>query len=78
MACACKVTKYVNRIDKRYGQKTWQNKKSNISGMIKNWFYNALIAIISLPFLPIITLYLIVRKCFSKKPILLDKIFKLK
>jgi hypothetical protein len=77
MACACKVTKYVNKIEKRYGKKTWDNNKTNISGLIKKAFSKVFFTVIILPLTLPIILFFLIRNCFNKKPISLDKIFKI-
>jgi hypothetical protein len=78
MACACKVTKYVNRIEKRYGNKTWNSKKSNVSGIIKNVIKKGVVILICIPIVPIMLTYILVRNCFTKKAISIDKVFKLR
>ena len=78
MACACKVTQHVSKIEERYGTKVLPSKKTDISGKVKLAVKKTLFGLIILPFIPIIFLYLLIRNCFSKKAISLDKILKIK
>ena len=54
MACACKVSKYLNRVEQRYGTNIRPTKKTDISGKIKTFFKKALIWIVCLSFIPIV------------------------
>lgn len=78
MACACKVSKYLNRVEQRYGTNIRPTKKTDISGKIKTFFKKALIWIVCLPFIPIVFIYLLLRKCLTNKPISLDNLIKIK
>jgi hypothetical protein len=78
MGCACKVSRYVNKVEEHYGTSIFPAKKTNISEKITIFFKKLLITLICLPFIPIIILTLLVHNWFTKKPILLDKFINLK
>ncbi len=78
MACACKVSKYLNRVEQRYGTNIRSTKKTDISGKIKTFFKKVLIWIVCLPFIPIVFIYLLLRKCLTNKPISIDNLIKIK
>lgn len=78
MACACKVNRQISLIEKHYGTNALPSKKTHIADDIKLFFKKGIIFLICIPFIPIMVLYTIIRKCFTKKPIELDKIFKIK
>lgn len=77
MACACKVTKYINKVEKRYGKHSWNDRKSNISGMIGTAIKKTLTWIIILPLIPFFMAYILIRKRFTQKAISIDKLFKI-
>lgn len=68
MACACKVTEHINKIQKQYGVKQ-PTIKTNIKETIVVFFHKVLIWLICLPFIPIIAIGLIIRKLITNKPI---------
>lgn len=78
MSCACKVTRYVNSLEKRYGTNIMPTKKTNIRESIRTNFIKIIELLLIVFFIPIIILFLIVRKIFTKKPISIDNLFKLK
>lgn len=78
MACACKVSRYVNKVEEHYGTSILPAKKTNISEKVSVFFKKLIIALICLPFIPIIILTLLVRNWFTKKPIQLDKFINFK
>lgn len=77
MACACKVTKYINKVEKRYGKHSWNDRQSNISGIISSTIKKMLMWMVVIPLTPIFMTFILVRNCFTKKPISVDKIFKI-
>ena len=78
MACACKVTQHISKVEERYGTKVLPTKKTDISGMVKLVLKNILLMLLMLPFIPIIILYVLIRNCFTKKAISIDKFLKMK
>jgi hypothetical protein len=78
MACACKVSRYVNKVEEHYGTSILPAKKTNISEKISVFFKKLIIVLICLPFIPIMILTLLVRNWFTKNPIQLDKFINFK
>ena len=78
MGCACKVSRYVNKVEEHYGTSILPAKKTNISEKITIFFKKLLITLICLPFIPIAVLFLLIRNWFSKKPIYLDRFINFK
>ena len=79
MACACKVNQRINEIQKLYGH--GKNKplvKTNIAENTKLILKQFLIYLCCIPFLPFMILYLAWKSIVNKKPIKIDKLFKLK
>ena len=68
MACACKVTEHINKMQKQYGVKQ-PTIKTNMKGLVTIFFRKVLIWLICLPFIPIFTIGLIIRKLITNKPI---------
>ena len=68
MACACKVTEHINKIQKQYGVKQ-PTVKTNMRETMMFFFRKVLIWVICLPIIPIITICLIIRKIITNKPI---------
>lgn len=68
MACACKVSEHINKIQKQYGVKQ-PTVKTNIKENIQIFFRKVLVSAICLPFIPIIAIGLIIRKLITNKPI---------
>lgn len=77
MGCACKVNRHISKIEERYGTKVLPNKKTHIVNDIKLFFKKTGIFLVCLPFIPIMVLYVLLRKCFTNKPMSIDKIFKI-
>ena len=76
MGCACKVTQKIDEIQRVYG--TNKNPiKTDITGSIKVGFKKFLIALICIPFIPLMLIFVGVRWFFTKKTISIKKIFKL-
>ena len=74
MGCACKVQTHINQIEKHYGTKVLPNKKTNITSIVRTFLKKSVIAIICVPFIPLILFYLGIRKMFTNKPIVLDNL----
>lgn len=77
MGCACKVTQYVNKVNRRYGNKFSNRTKTNITEIVKTAFKKVFYGLICLPLIPFMLIYIIFHKVFSKRPISIDKIFKI-
>lgn len=77
MGCACKVSRHISKIEEHYGTKVLPNKKTHIVDDMKMFFKKTGIFLICLPFIPIMILYVLLRKFFINKPISIDKIFKI-
>lgn len=75
MACACKVNKQIEKIHKIYGTET-KRHETNIRGLVSNFFQKVLIIILYIPLTPFFSLYLLIRKFFTNKPIVIDKFVK--
>lgn len=77
MACACKVNKQIEKIHKIYGTEP-KRHETNIRGIVSNFFHKVLILILCIPLMPFFGLYLLIRKFFTNKPIVIDKFVKRK
>jgi hypothetical protein len=78
MGCACKVSKHINKIEQQYGTNIRPSKKTDIGAYIKGTIKKCAIILLLLPFIPLMFVYVLVRNCFTKKTISIDKLFKLK
>lgn len=78
MGCACKVNKYVDRLNVQYGNKFSKTVKTNISEIVKSKIKRTFLTLLCLPIIPFMFIYAIVHKWFINKPISIDKILKLK
>ena len=78
MACACKVDKQITLIEKQYGTKVLPTKKTRMSDDVKIFFKKIAIGLICVPFIPLFFIYVLIRNCFTKKPISIDNFFKIK
>jgi hypothetical protein len=78
MGCACKVSKHINKIEQQYGTNIRPSKKTDIGAYIKGAIKKGAIILLLLPFIPLMFVYVLVRNCFTKKTISIDKLFKLK
>lgn len=79
MACACKVNQEIAYLQKKYGHNMPKSKTSDIRGMVSTFFKEVGIALIMLPFLPVMIIGLLIQVIFGKKgSIKIDKIFKLR
>ena len=74
MACACKVNKQIEKINKIYG--TQETVKTDIRGLVSLFFKKILLFILYIPLIPFFSLYLLIRKFFTNKPIVIDKFVK--
>lgn len=74
MACACKVNKQIEKINKIYG--TQKTVKTDIRGLVSIFFKKILLFILYIPLIPFFSLYLLIRKFFTNKPIIIDKFVK--
>ena len=77
MGCACKVNKQIDDINKIYGSKKKQ-PKTNIKENITVILYNMLVYLLYIIFIPFLSLYILIRRIFVNKPILLDGFIKQK
>lgn len=77
MGCSCKVVKHVNKIEEKYGTNKLPTKKTDIRGSIKTAIKKVVIGILLIPLIPIMFGYVLIRNCFTKKAISIDKLFKL-
>ncbi len=75
MACACKVNQQIDQLHKVYGVNK-KKSKTNIRSMVSLVFHNVLIYLLYIPIMPIFSLYILVRKIFTNKPIYLDGLIK--
>ena len=75
MACACKVAKNIQDIQKHYGIKN-NNVKTNIRSRIKIFFKKILIGVICILFSPIFLTYLVIRKIITNKPLSITRLIK--
>ena len=78
MGCACKTNQQISYLQKKYGDKQPKSKATNIRNMVSVSIKNILIAILMIPIMPIILIFLICRHIFTKKPIDINKTFKIK
>lgn len=82
MACACKVNQELEYLQKKYGHNMPKSKSSNIRGIVSGFFKQIGILIgiliLAVPFLPLMLIGILIRLAVKrKKPIEIDKIFKL-
>ncbi len=75
MACACKVTKQIDYLHKKYGDDIPQSKKTNIRGMIAAKAKIFFIYILAIPLIPIFAVYAIY-KLIAGETINIDKFVK--
>jgi hypothetical protein len=78
MGCACKVSRHISNVEKKYGTKLQNPPKTHITERIISVFRSGIIALILIPFFPIMFLYVAVRSFFKKTPLNLYNIFKIK
>lgn len=67
MACACKVTEHINKIQRQYGTKQ-PMVKTNMKESITLFFRKVLLMLLCLPFIPIIVICLVIRRMITNKP----------
>ena len=75
MGCACKVNKQIEKINQIYGNKKEQ-PKTNIREMVSSLMYKSFIYLLYVPLIPILSVYILIRKVFTNKPISLDGLIK--
>lgn len=77
MGCACKVGQQLSYLQKHYGVKTVENKKTNIranaNGIIKSIITGAVVLLLC----PFMIISVVVRGLIKKEPLNISKIFKL-
>lgn len=79
MACACKVNQQIAYLQKKYGHDIPKSKTSDIRGMVSMVMKEIGLFIVIMPFLPVMAVVLLFQIMFSKKkPLRIDKIFKIK
>lgn len=77
MGCACKVNKQIEKIHKIYGHKKEQ-PKTNIRGLVSSTINGFFSFLLYIPLIPILSLYILVRRFFTNKPFSLDGLIKIK
>jgi len=78
MACACKVNRDISYLQKRYGVKnTPEQKETHIRENARIFFEKVGIFILTLPFIPIMFLWTIIRAMSNKTPINISKLFRI-
>lgn len=77
MACACKVNRHIDKINKIYG-KEMPTVKTSIKDNIYTFLQKIMIFLLYMPIIPFIGLFLLIRKIFTNKPIILDSFIKRK
>ena len=78
MACACKVNRDISYLQKRYGVKSVADKKeTHIRQNAKVFLEKIGIFIITLPFIPVLFIWTILRTLINKNPINISKLFRI-
>lgn len=77
MGCACKVNKQIDKINKIYG-KNKEQPKTNIRGLFSLTLQQILIFLLYIPLIPILSVFILIRKFITNKPISIDGLIKLK
>lgn len=77
MGCACKVNKQINEINRIYG-KHKEQPKSDIRGLFSLTLQQIFIFILYIPLIPILSVFILIRKFITNKPISIDGLIKLK
>ena len=75
MACACKVNKYLDSINNKYGSPK-QSIKTNIRGDFGFYLKKFFIYLIYIPAIPLMILFLIFRGLTGNKPISINGLIK--
>lgn len=75
MACACKVSQQLDYLNKKYGEKTPESKKTNIRGRLIPMMLNILAKLFVVLLVPFMIVFIII-KAITKKPIKIDKFVK--
>jgi hypothetical protein len=77
MSCACKVTKYINKVEEKYGSNIRHSKKTNIRQYVKSVAKKMFFFVMLFPFVPLFIIYILIKNIFGNKIYNIDKIFKL-
>lgn len=78
MGCGCKTNQQISYLQKKYGDKQPQSKSTKIREGFGNGVKTFLLVLLLIPIIPLVAIFLIVRHLFSKKPIDINKTFKIK
>lgn len=78
MGCACKTNQQISYLQRKYGTNQPQSKATNIRSNLSIGIKNFLLILLVIPLVPIVGLFLIIRQIFVKKPIDVNKTFKIK
>lgn len=78
MGCGCKTNQQISYLQQKYGDKQPKSKKTHIKESISIAIQNILLVILVIPVVPIVAIVLILKHIFSKKPIDINKVFKIK
>lgn len=75
MACACKVNRDITYLQKKYGEKQPENKRTNIKGALNLFFKKIFFSFIIVIFFPLMFAHVL---CHRGKRINITKLFNLK
>jgi len=78
MGCGCKTSQQLSYLQKKYGYKLPESKKTNIKDMFLGGIKSVFFIIFMIPAVPIVVIYLVIRNLITKKPVDINKIFKIK
>ena len=78
MGCGCKTNKQISYLQKKYGEKVPQSKSTRMRKMFLGSIKNILLIILMIPVVPIFLIFTGIKHIFSKKPIDINKTFKIK
>lgn len=78
MGCGCKTNQQISYLQKKYGDNQPKSKTTRIRESFSVGMKTALLILLMIPIMPIIGLVLLVRYAFNKKPIDINKTFKIK
>lgn len=76
MACACKVGRHIDKINKQYGIEN-SVIKTDIRGNMITFLKKIFVVIICLPFFPLALIFLAIRKIITDKPISITRFIKI-
>lgn len=78
MGCACKVNRDISYLQKRYGVKNIpEQKETHIRQNVRIFLERVGLFILTLPFIPIMFLWTIIRAAVNKTPINISKLFRI-